>query len=647
VLHENVTEGDEARKGEVLPGAPARGASDDAFLRAVLRVIPAFVLRLDPEQRVRYVNRLRAGVTSGQVIGRPVSDFIAAEDLSAYELAIGEALRTGEPSAYRAKSSGALAEGPSYFEGHAVPFEEADGRRAVCVVASDVSEHVARAEALQRSEEKLRVAVEATGIGLWTWDAASDVVVWDERMVQIAGQRVESSREYLERVVHPDDRALIAGKLDAPDGARGDFQMHRIVRPDGEVRWVLPCGAVTRDEAGRALRITGGTLDVTMQRMTDEHLRRAQKLDAVGSLASGVAHNFNNMLAVIVPSLELALRGATEEQTRMLGDALYAARRAADLVAQLMTFSGQRRPVGVAPHDLSPVVARAASMCARTFERRVRVETMFDAGCPAVSCDPTAIEQVVVNLLINARDAVLAVKRAEPRILVTLGEVDRAGGNARGPADERYVCIRVEDNGVGMTDAVKQRAFEPFFSTKQAGKGTGLGLATSYGVVRDHGGQILIDSQPDVGTRVTVLLPAAREATVSEREEPLAARATSPGIVLVVDDEPAVRRVVVALLLDRGHEAREAVDGEAAIGVLDAGLRPDVILLDRNMPHWPAARTLEEIRRRLPRVPILFFTGQDVPAEERAQVQGVLRKPPSSAELVRAVERWLPDRARA
>jgi PAS domain S-box-containing protein len=618
---------------------------DASFLRAVLEAVPAFIVRLDPDQRISYINHLRGGVTLQQVLGRPVREFIAPEDFERWQIAVQQALHTGERSSYLARGSRAVtANGAAYYEGHAVPIDNGDGRRGVCIVATDVSEHVARAQALQESEEKLRVALEATGLGLWTWDIANDRAEWDQQMIDMMGCEPLLPDAYIARVVHEDDRARMLSDLSEARKGRPTFLEHRIVRPDGQVRWMLPCGRVTKDEHGHVVRITGGTLDVTTQRLVDERLREAQKMDAVGNLTAGVAHNFNNMLAVIVPSLELAQRNADADQRRLFEDATHAARRATELVTQLMKFAGQRRALRVAPHDLAHVLQRAVSMCQRTFERQVQIEMAIDPGCAKVACDPMAIEQVVVNLLINARHAVIETGRIESRIVVEMSEVETTRPDAPTGASERFVRIRVQDNGVGMTDAVKQRLFEPFFTTKRYGQGTGLGLATSYGIVRDHGGFITLESQPDLGTMATILLMPAPEASAQVVDEPPCVPEVRPGTILVVDDEPAVRRVVELLLAERGHDVQVASDGESAVAALDAGLVPDLILLDRSMPGWPTKLTLGEIRKRVGRTPIVFFTGQDVNADECLEVQDVLYKPLATDELVRQVERWLAQR---
>jgi PAS domain S-box-containing protein len=614
---------------------------DAAFLQTLLEAVPASIVLLDAEQRITYINRLRGGVTLQQVIGRPAREFVAPGDIERWQAAIDEVLRTGQPCSYLVKGSHQVTRaGLAHYEGHAVPIEAADGGRAVCIVALDVSEHVARADALQASEHKLRIAVAATGIGLWTWDVARDRVEWSERLVEIMGCEPMSPAEYLERMVHPDDRAGVREAIHDVRSGRTALAAHRIVRPDGEVRWLMPCGQLIHrdDETGQMI---GGFLDVTVHRQIDTHLQKAQKLDAVGNLTAGVAHNFNNMLAIMLPALERTLSKATDQDKGMLQDALHAANRAAELVTQLMTFSGQRAPSPHQPIDLAEVVTRAVSMCRRTFERRVKIESSVASDRAPVACDPAALEQVLVNLLINARDAVNAAGRSDPRICVELAAVDMGHPAAPGGAKQRYMRLRVTDNGVGMSDAIKQRLFEPFFTTKELGKGSGLGLATSYGIVRDHGGFIAIDSEAGRGTSVEVLLlPSEQVRAIEPIVAPPQVEAC-PKCILVVDDEPAICRIVALMLRESGYSVHSASDGESAVALLDGGLGPDLILLDRSMPGWPVSVTLDKIRERHAAVPIIFFTGQDVPAQERALVQGVLYKPLATERLLREVESWL------
>jgi two-component system cell cycle sensor histidine kinase/response regulator CckA len=508
------------RENGIVASAAGLPLGDAAFLRAVLEAIPAFVVRVDPEQRISYINHLRGGLTLEQVMGRPVREFIAPDDFEAYERALERAFHTGKPSTYMAKGVHSVTDaGLASYACEVVPIDHGDGRRAACIVATDVTD----------------------------------------------------------------------------------------------------------------------------RRITEERLRNAQKLDTVGSLTAGVAHNFNNMLAVILPVLEASHGSAMSPLKELTEDALHAARRARDLVWQLMTFAGQQRRTS-SPQDPSSIVERAVSMCRRTFERQVHIDAgLVEAGSRIV-CDPTSIEQMLVNLLINARDAVTDAERDAPCITVDLSDDCELPDDAPEPQDGRsYVRIRIRDNGMGMTDAVKQRVFEPFFTTKAPGTGTGLGLATSYVIARDHGGFITLESEYGIGTTFSVFLPSALgEGDVSRSSPPPSARTLRLGKILLIEDEAAVRRVAYSLLRARGHEVRTADDGEMAVQILDSGFVPNLVLLDRSLPGWSAATTLLELRKRVGPTPVLLFTGRAPTDEERKEVQGVLTKPLSTDELLHSVERWLP-----
>jgi PAS domain S-box-containing protein len=630
-MHEGDSGGEEPAASDQL---------DARFLRAVLEAVPAFIIRLDPEDRIRYMNRLQSGFTLEDVIGRTAYEFLDPAHHERHRVATEEALRTGKPSRFSAKGDGP--DGTvAHYECHVVPIDSGDGRRAVCVIALEVTEHVARAAALAESEDKLRIAIQATGLGLWSWDLTTGVYEADARTIELIGGRPGTAELYIDTLVHPGDRERLSRDLVTAAAGRPNFAVHRVVRPDGGERWLMPTGKVIKDEHGNPVRLIGGLLDVTEQHSVEVRLRQAQKMDAVGSLTAGVAHNFNNMLAVILPALDMALPRAESEVRGALEDAVHAAKRSAELITQLMTFAGQRHTGSRRTQPLAPVVERAVSMCQRAFDRSIAIEVAVEPNCSDVICDAPAIEQVVVNLLINARDAVAGARHARPAIGVDVREVELATPPGALDATQRYVRVRVTDNGTGMAPEVQLRAFEPFFTTKEPGKGTGLGLATSYGIVRDHSGSITLASQPGVGTSAEVLLPVAdRKRSDAPAETPPAAT-SHPGTILVVDDEPAVRRVIELVLLERGHRVLLAADGESAVATLASGARPDLILLDRSMPGWSAGTTLHAIREIAAQTPLLFFTGQDVTPEERALVQDVLYKPLAMDELVQAIERWM------
>jgi signal transduction histidine kinase/CheY-like chemotaxis protein len=446
-------------------------------------------------------------------------------------------------------------------------------------------------------------------------------------------------REYAERLVHPDDRQLVteSGRRTMETG-RFIAHPHRIVRPDGEVRWMLTSGKVLRDAEGRPAKLVGGQIDVTDQRRLEDRLLQTQKIEAVESLATGIAHNFNNLLMVVGPSLELLHDVVPASHRQLLSDAREAAERAADLVRQLMTFTGQRRTGLRSAQDAGAIVERVIRMCGRTFDRHIAIRASIPSGLPLITCDPAAIEQVVLNVMLNARDAVLASGAVSPTITVEVTTVAHVPPTLERAAG-RYLRIAVSDDGVGMSPDVRSRIFEPFFTTKSVAEGTGLGLATSYAFVREHGGFIECESTPGEGTTLGVHLPVADE--VEAAVEPARAPPEAPkASILIVDDEDAIRRVVGRMLGVVGYRVATAASGAEALALMTRDPDIDLILLDRSMPSAPSPDFLghtlvEALRKAAPRARVAYFTGQEVTKEEA----GVRRRRDHQARHHRAAHR--------
>jgi CheY-like chemotaxis protein len=361
-------------------------------------------------------------------------------------------------------------------------------------------------------------------------------------------------------------------------------------------------------------------------------------MEAVGNLTAGIAHNFNNMLAAILPTLELLRRTASAEERRFIDDATQAAERAADMVRHLLTFSGQRRATEFTPTDASIIVRRAVAMCRGSFDRNIAVEQQLESGVGAVICDDVAVEQVLVNLILNARDAVIESGKPEPRIAVSVTAATAASRNGR---RGNFVCFRVSDNGTGIANAMKDRMFEPFATTKPTGRGTGLGLAVSYAMINDHGGWMEFETEAAVGTTFSVFLPAAPAGTSTAVRSPNATPVQQPRPlrVLVVDDDRPVRNVTERLLRGAAHDVLTASGVTTARAVLERSREIDLVLLDYSMPDGPGSVIVNDIRRLQPWCSIVYLTGQTLPPEERARVDEVLYKPLSRATLLESVAR--------
>ncbi len=621
-----------ARVGE---GDTGRGPMVAAFLESVLAAVPAFVMRFDAERKIRYINRLQPGLTAEQVIGTPMSDFLLPDDRLMAKTTIDRVLATGVPERYDS-----FATGPNgslaYYETYVSPIRDQD-RLGGCLIAFEVTGHRARQLALEESQRQLRLALDAGGVGLWTSDEITGQVFWDERMKAMTGRSSPADLEtYAREVVHPDDRARIeaAGRRVLETGA-WTGEVHRIVRPDGAVRWMMSSGDVVR-EGDRVVRVLGCNIDITEHRQLEEQVRHAQKLEATGSLTAGIAHNFNNLLAAILPALELCEPIAPDGLREVVIEATHAARRAAELISELMTFAGQRRSSSRRPEPIAVLIERAAGICRSTFDRRIALDVHVPSAPLLVACDGGAIEQVLVNLMLNARDAVREVGDRGPRVSIDVRE--EAPPADAPPNAPSLVRISVSDNGVGMTDEIRRRMFEPFFTTKPVGQGTGLGLSTSYAIVREHGGTIECESEPGRGTTCSVLLPRHGGRARAPRPQRLAAAGTNASHVLLIEDEAAIRKVVQRLLESVGHRVTAVGGTREALAWLAEPRDVAVVLLDRSMPDGLGETIIPELRRRLPGARVLLFTGQDVEPEVAALADGVLAKPMTSDDLLKAVD---------
>jgi signal transduction histidine kinase/CheY-like chemotaxis protein len=375
----------------------------------------------------------------------------------------------------------------------------------------------------------------------------------------------------------------------------------------------------------------------------EDQLRQAQKMEAIGQLTAGVAHNFNNMLQIILTSLELARLTAPSEVAEPLRDAFGATMRAADMVKELLLF-GRRTSASKAPMSVEAVVREVAAMCQATFDRRITIEVVQSGALPPVLANEGQLRQAFLNLCINARDA-LGEARDSPRLeleLATTAGTEFPGGPLASPAAS-YVRVRVQDNGTGMDAATLQHLYEPFFTTKEVGRGTGLGLATVYAILQDHGGGIACDSTPGEGTTFRVYLPAvvddiSRGAEAAPRTETTAAA----GTILVVDDEEPIRRLVQAVLVPRGYRVLAAADGPEALALYQAQSGAiSAVLLDLSMPGMSGAEVLSGLLRLDPKVRVLIATGYGVEAAELAGARGILHKPFAAVEVAEAVARVL------
>jgi PAS domain S-box-containing protein len=622
-------EGEEAELRMRIADLEARLRIADAnseVLEGVLAAVPAIVMRLDADFKMRDISRVVSGFEYDEVVGEDFFDNVPAQETPKLRALFERVLRTGKAEHYQT-----VGPGPdgrlSAYDSYVARVARSDGSPGLVVVAIDVTERIEREKALATSEATSRLAVEVTGVGLWSFDLSTGVVTWNEAMHRICGVETPVDLStFVDTLVHPEDRE--GARVAAEVGLHGDrFQTptQRIVRPDGEIRWVVSTGCIFRDPSGVSEHIIGSTLDVTAEHLIEERLRQTQRLESVGQLAAGVAHNFNNILASILPVLEV-IKGHVPERYRFVVEgASHSAGRAAELVRQLMAFAGRRYDLKRSSTVLARVAGSASSLCRRALDPRIELVLEDRSEGVRVRCDPGAIEQAIVNLVFNARDAIDDTGRGYGQIRIEVlrdEERDRA-------------CVRVTDDGVGISPDVASRIFDPFFTTKDVGRGTGLGLAITYATLRDHDGSVTCTSEPGRGSAFELHLPIDRSRVIEDHASAARAARVQPAFrILLVEDEAGVGQAVSFLLRDLGHEPLLVRDTAGAIELASSDPEIDLVLLDRVLPGEPGDVIIPALRELLPGVHVVFFTGEDVDEVARSRVDAVLPKPATRAELM-------------
>jgi signal transduction histidine kinase/CheY-like chemotaxis protein len=385
--------------------------------------------------------------------------------------------------------------------------------------------------------------------------------------------------------------------------------------------------------------------DLEARRRLEEQLLHAQKMEAVGQLTAGIAHNFNNMLQAIMGNLSLALNEAPPVQRPFLQEAQVSSERAAAMVRQLALFARKAGPARRRPLDLRHVVEQVAGICRRTFDHRVYLWVQLPPGPLAVQGDAGHLEQALLNLCLNARDAMEGTGRPARLELV----VEELAAASLDPPPHlhalpaAYARVRVIDNGTGMDEGVRARIFEPFFTTKGVGKGTGLGLSTAYAILRDHQGWIECESQPGSGTTFALYLPVlAGEPAIPRPREAPALQERGSEILLLIDDEELVRVTVARMLRRLGYQVLEAASGGEGLEAFShCRERIALVLLDLSMPEMSGEEVYARLRALAPDLKALVLTGYE--SVSLASVPGaqVLRKPISSTDLALSVRRAL------
>ncbi|KQV41667.1 two-component system sensor histidine kinase/response regulator [Rhizobium sp. Root1204] len=526
---------------------------------------------------------------------------------------------------------------------------------------------------LHESELILKTALLAGHLGTWSIDLTSWTLESSPEFRQIFGRCTDKELTYdeLTASVHPDDRQArkdgLRRCLDVGDDYIAEY---RVIWPDQSLHWAEVRGRLILNQLGEPVRLIGVGSDITPRKHAEAALRsmnetlerrveertealkaeiaqredterkllQSQKLEAIGQLTGGVAHDFNNLLMAVLGNLDLAKKHVAHDPrlARLIDGALQGARRGASLTQRLLAFA-RRQDLEVEPTDLSELVANMKELLARSVGSSVEITTKVANGLPLVLVDGNQIELALLNLVVNARDAMPESGKVFISVRAEVGVIP-ADGLARGT----YLCLAVRDNGSGMDDETIQRAIDPFFSTKELGKGTGLGLSMIHGLAVQLNGALTLTSKVGEGTLAELWLPATTEA---RRQAPMSdiviKKQRGPATILLVDDDALIAMSSVDMLEDLGHRVREASSGQQALEIIRSEPAIDLLITDFSMPGMNGAQLAKAARELRPTLPILVATGYaELPAGTEMDLPR-LGKPYTQEQLEREIARIL------
>jgi two-component system, cell cycle sensor histidine kinase and response regulator CckA len=496
-------------------------------------------------------------------------------------------------------------------------------------------------ESLSHMRERTQFALETVGVGTWESNLAAGTMSWSDVMERLHGLEpgtFAGTCDAFVALVHPEDQTGIRALVTGANADGSDVRVeYRTCRPDGSTRWMAGIGRSVRDERGQPVRAAGVALDVTAQKQLEDQFRQAQKMESIGNLAGGVAHDFNNLLTVILGECEItAMQQPSGSDVALSLDAIRgAAVSAAALTKQLLTFS-RRQVVSPQLLDLNETIRSFAKILRRLVEESVQLDFHLATAPQPVRADPGQIEQVLLNLVANARDAM----PDGGRVTIATSQVTSNGTRPTRSTlpPGTYVELSVADTGSGMSPEVQARLFEPFFTTKPAGSGTGLGLATVHGIVKQSGGHIGVHSAPGSGTTFTVHLPvASRTAADSAGLADGAKMLDGNETILVVEDNTALRRLTERILRTHGYTVLGAANGVQAKRLAqDHAGDIAVMLTDVVMPDHSGPALAESIRARRPATKVVYMSGYTA-HHDRASGHAFLQKPFTSKQLLATV----------
>ncbi|HEX4682235.1 MAG TPA: PAS domain S-box protein [Gemmatimonadaceae bacterium] len=629
-------------------------AQSEERYRLLVETASDGIYRIDPHGIFTYANPVASrllgfNAQESGIVGRMYLDFVRrdyhAQGIELYRKQVTERI----PVTYWEFPAIAV-DGRELWIGQNVHIEQRDGSvRSLFAVARDITERKNAELALRESEERYRFLAE-NATDMLARTSPNGVILYTSPVcVKLLGYPAnELAGRSVFEFCHPDDLGIVRAASARLLGHNGiETFTYRVRRRDGHYVWFETTSQVVRDsKSNMASEVLTVSRDVTERRRMEEELRQAQKMEAVGQLAGGVAHDFNNLLTAIRGFSDLLARSveAGDPRRKDIGEILKATERAAALTRQLLAFS-KRQILRLEPVSVNGIVDDMTKIVRRLLGGSIAVETELDSHVWTVRADPGQLEQVILNLALNARDAMTDGGRLRIETRNVVIEPTPAVEAVIPPG--KYVVLEVSDSGAGMTDETRARAFEPFFTTKDPNGRPGLGLATVYGIVMQTGGHISVASTLGEGTMFTIHLPASAHVGVSGEHTAVGAtrRSSTGNTILIAEDNEGVRHLTVRLLVDAGYKVFEGCDGVDALDTLKALPEPvDLLISDVMMPRMSGSELVQHFHRLQPGTPVLLMSGyMDEEAVRRAfaDAEAVLAKPFTAEALLGRVREFI------
>lgn len=655
VLREQVAHYRTAMENTGRKHAEEERLKNEALFKTAIENLPLIFYLIDREGRFKLsigAGLKGLGLEPNQVVGQSVFDIY--KEFPDIIHAIRQGL-DGESVSFESHVAGAT------FLNYCVGYQNIHGIfSGLAAVALDITERKRVEEALRASEDRMSFALEGSNDGLWDVDMVSGVPYLSPRGCEILGYHPDELAEIVtlwDQLVHPDDLQATRERLNDHLGGRAPlFSVEQRLRmKSGDWKWIQTRGKITaRDAEGRALRMTGTHTDITERKLAEEAilvskslLFQAQKVQSLGTLAAGIAHDFNNILGIILgyTSMLESRRTDPAKHAQSVSVISETVARGAALVQQILTFA-RKAEVEFEHLNIPDLLGELIGMLKETFPRTITFREQYATDLPRIVGDRTQLHQALLNLCVNARDAMPEGGSIgiEARLL-SHEEVHRRFSAA---SDKAYLCIKVSDTGVGMDEATRLRVFDPFFTTKEKGKGTGLGLSVVYGVMQSHDGFVDVESRQGEWTVFSLYLPVTQQTDEKTHWKETTASSISGGseTILVVEDEAHLMEMVSLALHSKGYTVVRANDGQKAVDQFRVNrLKIDAVITDIGLPKTSGINVFKQLKEIDPEARVILASGYFEPGTreelEAMGARGFINKPYRTNDLLRMLRQVL------